>query len=223
MSRKRKRQSRRRRGVEPVDIQVRETGPDAWRSSSDSVALRCFPCGCSAHDAVKIGLEDAGSPAYPIGEGLDRSDIEEFRQAIGDEPLIWWHDCPDNENVVIRRPHRSGMRRRTCDGRDHRAGSDVASARDPYGRSVLLRGEHREGSAATLAISSGHGADPCHSLGSVVCVDSVAVFGLLESIDRWGFGVVLGLLLGPSAVLGVVLAVVMIWRERRRAPAQESA
>ena len=44
----------------------------------------------------------------------------------------------------------------------------------------------------------------------------VAVFGLLESIDRWGFGVVLGLLLGPSAVLGVVLAVLTIWRERRR-------
>ena len=44
----------------------------------------------------------------------------------------------------------------------------------------------------------------------------VAVFGLLESIDRWGFGVVLGLLLGPSAVLGVVLAVVTIRRERRR-------
>ena len=45
----------------------------------------------------------------------------------------------------------------------------------------------------------------------------VAVFGLLESIDRWGVGVVLVLLLGPFAVLGVVLAVVMIWRERRRA------
>ena len=44
----------------------------------------------------------------------------------------------------------------------------------------------------------------------------VAVYGLLESIDRWGVGVLLGLLLGPSAVLGVVLAVVMIWRERRR-------
>ena len=44
----------------------------------------------------------------------------------------------------------------------------------------------------------------------------VAVFGLLESIDRWGVGVVLGLLLGPSAVLGVVLAVVTIWRKRRR-------
>ena len=44
----------------------------------------------------------------------------------------------------------------------------------------------------------------------------VAVFGLLESIDRWGFGVVLGLLLGPSAVLGVVLAVLTIRRERRR-------
>ena len=45
----------------------------------------------------------------------------------------------------------------------------------------------------------------------------VAVFGLLESIDRWGFGVVLGLLLGPSAVLGAALAVLTIWRERRRA------
>ena len=44
----------------------------------------------------------------------------------------------------------------------------------------------------------------------------VAVFGLLESIDRWGVGVLLGLLLGPSAVLGVVLAVVTIRRERRR-------
>ena len=44
----------------------------------------------------------------------------------------------------------------------------------------------------------------------------VAVFGLLESIDRWGFGVMLGLLLGPSAVLGVVLAVLTIWRKRRR-------
>ena len=44
----------------------------------------------------------------------------------------------------------------------------------------------------------------------------VAVFGLLESIDRWGFGVVLGLLLGPSAVLGVGLAVLTIWKERRR-------
>ena len=44
----------------------------------------------------------------------------------------------------------------------------------------------------------------------------VAVFGLLESIDRWGFGVALGLLLGPSAVLGVGLTVLTIWRERRR-------
>ena len=44
----------------------------------------------------------------------------------------------------------------------------------------------------------------------------VAVFGLLESIDRWGFGVLLGLLLGPSAVLGSALAVLTIWRERRR-------
>ena len=52
----------------------------------------------------------------------------------------------------------------------------------------------------------------------------VALYGLLESVDRWGIGVVLGLLLGPSVVLGVVLAVVMIWRERRReAAAPESS
>ena len=44
----------------------------------------------------------------------------------------------------------------------------------------------------------------------------VAVFGLLESIDRWSFGILLGLLLGPSAVLGVVLAAVTMRRERRR-------
>ena len=44
----------------------------------------------------------------------------------------------------------------------------------------------------------------------------VAVFGLLESIDRWGVGVLLGLLLGPSAVLGAALAAVTMRRERRR-------
>ena len=44
----------------------------------------------------------------------------------------------------------------------------------------------------------------------------VAVFGLLESIDRWGVGTFLALMLGPSAVLGAVLAVLTIWRKRRR-------
>ena len=44
----------------------------------------------------------------------------------------------------------------------------------------------------------------------------VALYGLLESVDRWGVGVLLGLLLGPSAVLGVVLAAVTMRRERRR-------
>ena len=53
-----------------------------------------FPCGCSAHDAVRIRLDDVGTAAYPVGDGLARFDIEEFRQAIGDEPLIWWHDLP---------------------------------------------------------------------------------------------------------------------------------
>ena len=52
----------------------------------------------------------------------------------------------------------------------------------------------------------------------------VALYGLFESIDRWGVRVLLGLLLGPSVVLGAVLAVVMIWRERRReAAAPESS
>ena len=108
MSRKRKRPSRRRRGVEPVDIQVREAGPDALEEFFRFGGPSVFPCGCSAHDAVQIGLEDAGTAAYPVGDGLGRSDIEEFRQAIGDDPLIWWHDCPDNENVVIRSPIEAG-------------------------------------------------------------------------------------------------------------------
>ena len=120
MSRKRKRPSRRRRGVEPVDIQVREAGPDALEEFFRFGGPSVFPCGCSAHDAVQIGLEDAGSPSPTrIGDGLDRSDIEEFRDAIGDKPILWWHDCPKNENVVVTQPHRSGLRRRTCNGRDH--------------------------------------------------------------------------------------------------------
>ena len=42
------------------------------------------------------------------------------------------------------------------------------------------------------------------------------LYGVLESLDRWGVGTFLALVLGPSAVLGTVLAVMMIWRERRR-------
>lgn len=105
MSRKRKRPSRRRRGVGPVDIQVRTAGPEEFfRFGGPSV----FACGCSAHDAVRIGLDDVGTAAYPVDDGLDRSDIEEFGQAIGDEPVLWWHDCPDNENVVVRSPIEAG-------------------------------------------------------------------------------------------------------------------
>ena len=52
----------------------------------------------------------------------------------------------------------------------------------------------------------------------------VAAHGLLESIDRWSVRVLLGLLFGPSLVLGVGLAILAIWRERRReAVASESA
>ena len=108
MSRKRKRPSRRRRGVEPVDIQVRSGGPDALEEFFRFGGPSVFPCGCSAHDAVQISLDDVGTTAYPIGDGLDRSDIEEFRSAIGDEPILWWHNCPDNENVVVRSPIEAG-------------------------------------------------------------------------------------------------------------------
>ena len=104
MSRKRKRPSRRRRGVEPVDIQVRDAGPDALEEFFQFGGPSVFSCGCSANDAVRISLDDVGTAAYPVGDGLDRSDIEEFRQAIGNEPTLWWHDCPGHENVVVRSP-----------------------------------------------------------------------------------------------------------------------
>ena len=41
------------------------------------------------------------------------------------------------------------------------------------------------------------------------------LYGVLDSLDRWGVGTFLALVLGPSAVLGTVLAVMTIWRERR--------
>ena len=108
MSRKRKRPSRRRRGVEPVGIQARDAGPDALEEFFRFGGPSVFACGCSAHDAVRINLDDVGSTAYPVGDGLDRSDIERFRQAIDDEPLLWWHDCPGHENVVVRSPIEAG-------------------------------------------------------------------------------------------------------------------
>ena len=45
----------------------------------------------------------------------------------------------------------------------------------------------------------------------------VAAHGALESIDRWSVRVLLGLLFGPSLVLGVGLAILTTLRERRRA------
>ena len=108
MSRKRKRPSRRRRGVEPAGIQVRDAAPDSLEDFFLFGGPSVFPCGCSVHDAVQISLDDAGSAAYPIGNGLDRSDIEEFRRAIGEEPVLWWHDCPRNENVAVRSPIQAG-------------------------------------------------------------------------------------------------------------------
>ena len=108
MSRKRKRPSRRRRGVGPADMQITEATPDAVEEFFRFGGPSVFPCGCSAHDAVQINLEDVDTAAYPIGGGLDRSDIEEFREAIGDEPVLWWHDCPNHENVVVRSPVEAG-------------------------------------------------------------------------------------------------------------------
>lgn len=108
MSRKRKRPSRRRRGVEPVGSQARDAGPDALEEFFRFGGPSVFACGCSAHYAVRIGLDDVGSTAYPVGDGLDLSGIKEFRQAIDDEPVLWWHDCPDNENVVVRSPIGAG-------------------------------------------------------------------------------------------------------------------
>ena len=45
------------------------------------------------------------------------------------------------------------------------------------------------------------------------------LFGVLESLDRWGVWTVLAITLGPSAVVGVALGMVMIWRQRREAAA----
>ena len=44
----------------------------------------------------------------------------------------------------------------------------------------------------------------------------VGFYGVLESLDRWGVRLFLAITLGPSVVLGVVLGVVTIWRQRRR-------
>lgn len=104
MSRRRMRPSRHRRGVKPVDIQVRDAGLDALEEFFWFGGPAVFACGCSARDAVQISLDDVGTAAYPVGDGLDRSDIEEFREAISDEPVLWWHDCAGNENVVVRSP-----------------------------------------------------------------------------------------------------------------------
>ena len=114
MSRKPKRQSRRRRGVEPVDIQVREAGPDALEEFFRFGGPSVFSCGCSAHDAVQISIDDAGSAAYPIGDGLGRSDIEEFREAIGDEPILVVARLPQERERRRPQPHRSRLRPRAC-------------------------------------------------------------------------------------------------------------
>ena len=63
-----------------------------------------FPCGCSAEDAVQISIEDAGTDPYPMGDELSRQDIEEFGELIGEPPVIWWHNCPERENIVLRSP-----------------------------------------------------------------------------------------------------------------------
>ena len=91
-----------------MGIQGRDAGPDALEEFFRFGGPSVFACGCSAHDAVRIGLDDVDTAAYPVGDGLDRSDVEEFRQAIGGGPLLWWRDCPGNENVVVRSPIEAG-------------------------------------------------------------------------------------------------------------------
>ena len=49
------------------------------------------------------------------------------------------------------------------------------------------------------------------------------LFGVLESLDRWGVGTFMAVALGPSVVLGVALGVVTIWRQGRREVAVSAA
>ena len=67
-----------------------------------------FPCGCSAKDAVRIKPDETGTEAYPMGSGLDRSDIDEFAEFCGAEPVVWWHDCPEGNHVALRSPIEAG-------------------------------------------------------------------------------------------------------------------
>ena len=48
-----------------------------------------------------------------------------------------------------------------------------------------------------------------------------ALFGMLESIDRWGVWVLLALVGGPSVVGGAVMAVVSAWKKRRAGPPED--
>ena len=179
-----------------------------------------FPCGCSANDAVRISLDDVGTAAYPVGDGLDRSDIEDFRQAIGDEPILWWHDCPRPRERCCPQPHRSRLRRRTCDGRDHHAGSDIGSARDPYGRSDLLRGERRlKDRPATLAMQQWTRRRPL-SLSWAVWFALTSGGGVRTARIRLTGGasaLCWNSCSGRPQCSASVLAVLTIWRERRRA------
>lgn len=61
-----------------------------------------FPCGCSAKDAVRIEPSEADTEPYPMGGGLGRSDIDEFAKLCDGEPVVWWHDCPAGDNIVLR-------------------------------------------------------------------------------------------------------------------------
>lgn len=106
MSRPRKRKrprSRHRRSI-PADMQVRPLGPSALEEFFRFGGPPVFPCGCSAHDAVEIRPSDVGSAAYPTGDGLNRYDIDEIQNSWDAKLVVWWHNCPGGENVVIRSP-----------------------------------------------------------------------------------------------------------------------
>ena len=106
MSRRRKkprgRPVPRQRRVEPPIIRAVEAEPELVAEFLRYGGPPVFPCGCSAEDAVQIGIEDAGTDPYPMGDELSRGDIEEFGEMSAEPPVIWWHDCPERENIVLR-------------------------------------------------------------------------------------------------------------------------
>lgn len=115
-------------------------------------------------------------------------------------------------------PHRSGLRQRAgrTDGRDHHTGSDVDPACHDHSGPGLLRCQHGEGRERPFREAVDTSQRFVASGAVWLALALAGVFGILESLDRWGVGTFLALVLGPSVVVGVVWAVVSIRRERRQ-------